>query len=376
MSEATTCPTTEYDVAVIGGGMLGSAFAWGLSRAGQRCIVFDEGDNAIRTARGNFGLVWVQSKGEGMPAYAGWSLKASQLWPEFASELRERTGLDVSYVRGGFDIAANESELERSTARLRRIEAELGPGAYAYSILDQAELKAEIPEVGNVPGATYTEHDGHCNPLILLRAMHQDLQALGGIYRPGAPVSEARPLAGGGFEILGTGGKIMARAEKVIVAAGHGSQALAEPLGLDLPIHPDQGQVLVTEKVAPVLHHATSGVRQTDSGAFLLGPSSKTIGLDTRTDHETLASIAHRCMTIFPFLATLRLQRTWAALRVMTPDGCPVYQQSAQYPGAFSFACHSGVTLAACHALEVTQWVIDGAIPQSYDAFHPRRFHV
>ncbi len=44
----------DYDVAIIGGGLLGSAFGWGLASQGQRTVIFDEGDNAIRTARGNF----------------------------------------------------------------------------------------------------------------------------------------------------------------------------------------------------------------------------------------------------------------------------------------------------------------------------------
>ena len=67
----------DYDVAVIGGGLLGSAFGWGLTQRNLRTVIFDEGDNAIRTARGNFGLVWVQGKGLGMPEYARWSLSSS-----------------------------------------------------------------------------------------------------------------------------------------------------------------------------------------------------------------------------------------------------------------------------------------------------------
>ena len=67
-------PMKDYDVAIVGGGLLGSAFAYGLAVLGVRTIVLDEGDNAIRTARGNFGLVWVQGKGRGMPDYAQWSL--------------------------------------------------------------------------------------------------------------------------------------------------------------------------------------------------------------------------------------------------------------------------------------------------------------
>ncbi len=365
----------EVDVAIVGGGLLGSAFGWGLARAGQQCVVFDEGDNAVRTARGNFGLVWVQSKGLGMPDYAAWSLRSTDLWPAFADELRERTGIDLHYVRGGYDLAADEAELEQSVGRLRQIQSEMGSRAYDYEILDHAALKAEMPKIGSIPGATFTKHDGHCNPLLLLRALHQDMQAQGVIYKPSCPVAAVEAKAGG-YQLTDREGRPLARADKVIIAAGHGSPRLTNELGIDLPIHPDQGQVLVTEKVEPVMPHASSGVRQTDNGSFLLGASSKNIGIDTRTDLATLATIAKRCIRIFPFLGGLRLQRAWAALRVMTPDGFPVYQQSEDHPGVFSFACHSGVTLAACHALEVSRWIIDGAIPADYEVFHPRRFDV
>ncbi len=366
----------DYDVAIVGGGLLGSAFGWGMARAGQSCVVFDEGDNAIRTARGNFGLVWVQGKGAGMPAYAAWSMKSTQLWSGFAAELQDSTGMDLHYVKGGYDIAADEEEYRQSISRLRQIQDEMGSDAYAFEILDNAQLKSVMPLIGDVPGAIYTEHDGHCNPLILLRALHQDMQKRGAQYRPNSPVAEVRPQTGGGYELVDQTGQTVASAARVIISAGHGSTRLTEPLGIDLPIYADQGQVLVSEKVVPIMQYPTAGVRQTDNGSFLLGVSSKDVGLDTSTDLTTLAAIAKRCIRIFPFLARLRLQRAWGALRVMTPDGCPVYQQSATYPGVFSFACHSGVTLAACHALEVTKWIIDGDIPAAFEVFHPGRFHV
>jgi len=63
----------EADVAVVGGGLVGAAIAWGLARAGTRVVVLDEGDVAFRASRGNFALVWVQSKGLGMPEYAAWT---------------------------------------------------------------------------------------------------------------------------------------------------------------------------------------------------------------------------------------------------------------------------------------------------------------
>ena len=55
--------TTDWDALVIGGGMVGMAVAYGLAKQGERVALLDEGDDAYRAARGNFGLVWVQGKG-------------------------------------------------------------------------------------------------------------------------------------------------------------------------------------------------------------------------------------------------------------------------------------------------------------------------
>ena len=60
----------DHDIAVIGGGVVGMSVAFGLVRRGRRVIVFDEGDHAFRASRGNFGLVWVQGKGDGLHDYA------------------------------------------------------------------------------------------------------------------------------------------------------------------------------------------------------------------------------------------------------------------------------------------------------------------
>ena len=79
---------------------------------------------------------------------------------------------------------------------------------------------------------------------------------------------------------------------------------------------------------------------------------------------------------MLPPLARARMVRAWGALRPMTPDEFPAYAQSAACPGAFVAACHSGVTLAAVHARELARAIAEGALPDSWSAFHPRRFDV
>jgi glycine/D-amino acid oxidase-like deaminating enzyme len=76
----------------------------------------------------------------------------------------------------------------------------------------------------------------------------------------------------------------------------------------------------------------------------------------------------------FPALGDVKLVRAWGALRVMSPDGFPIYQQSATCPGAYVVTCHSGVTLAAAHALRVAPWIAKDLAPAGIEHFSGERF--
>ena len=222
----------DYDIAIIGGGLLGSAFGWGLASRDQRTVVFDEGDNAIRTARGNFGLVWVQGKGVGMPEYAKWSLDSALEWTGFAERLERETGIDIHYERrGGFVICLNDEEMQSNVDQLETLRRESGERGYEFETLKYSELRKRIPIIGKVSGATYCPHDGHCNPLKLLRALHTGYLNRGGQYQPWTKITEINPRDGGGFLLSTAEGQSVASAEKIIVAAGHGSPELANRLG-------------------------------------------------------------------------------------------------------------------------------------------------
>ena len=365
-----------YDVVVIGAGLVGGSIAYGLARAGQRVAVLDEEDATYRASRGNFGLVWVQGKGVGRPEYARWSRASSERWFELSEALTGDCGLAPCYGRpGGVIPALSEDELSDLDSMLTGLRRAAGNAGYDYEILDSARIRELLPACGpEVVGGAFSPYDGHANPLKLMRGLHASLAVHGADYLTGARAGGICALAGGGFDI-GTGrGTITAG--KVVIAAGHGSKALGAMVGLDVPVHPEHGQILVTERAGPLLDHPTLGVRQTDEGSFLLGASQEERGFDTSVLTGTSRDIAHRAVRTFPCLAALRVVRTWGALRVMTPDGFPIYDQSKTHPGVFVFTCHSGVTLAANHALEVSRWVIEGEIPGEMACFSTDRFSV
>ena len=59
-------------ILVIGGGVIGTAVGYGLAELGAQVNLLDQGGSTPNASRGNFGLVWVQSKGLGMLRYAEW----------------------------------------------------------------------------------------------------------------------------------------------------------------------------------------------------------------------------------------------------------------------------------------------------------------
>lgn len=366
---------TTSDLIVIGGGLVGTAIAYGAARQGARVTVLDEGDDALRASRGNFGLVWVQGKGFGMAPYARWTLGSARLWPQLRDALRDETGIDVCLRQpGGFHLCFSDEEMQARRERLQSIQDALH-GDYPFEMLDARELARRLPGVGPaVAGASYTPMDGHTNPLKLLRALHAACQARGVriVGRHGA--QSITPEAGGFTVHAGAGGKARFAAPRVVLAAGLGNRKLAAEVGLHAPVAPNRGQVLIGERATPFLDFPTTYVRQTDEGTIQLGDSMEDVGFDDGTTADVLAQIARRGVRSFPALAGLKLVRAWGALRVMSPDGFPIYQESAACPGAFVTTCHSGVTLAAAHALLVAPWVAGGDRPAGIDVFAGDRF--
>ena len=365
-----------FDVAVIGGGLVGSSIAWGLASAGRKVGVLDEGDVADRASRGNFALVWVQNKGIGMPRYSAWTQRSASAWTAFADMLLVQTGIDVAYRKpGGFHMALSDGELAHRAAQLARLHAQPGVPPYEYEILDHAAVKAMLPEIGpQVVGASFSRLDGHCNSLKLLRALNAGMQQLGAAYLPEHRVDSIAHEAGE-FRLATSRGTI--GAHRIVLAAGIGNARLGPMVGLEVPVRPQRGQLIVTEKTAPFLHYPVSTVRQTDEGGVMLGDSQEEAGADPTVGQPVISVLADRAVRMFPRLATLNIVRTWAALRVMTQDGFPIYDQSRQCPGAFVATCHSGVTLAAAHALMLAPLIAAGELPADpFETFSARRFDV
>jgi glycine/D-amino acid oxidase-like deaminating enzyme len=364
----------EHDFIVIGGGVIGPAVAFGLARLGCDVVLLDEGDAARRAARGNFGLIWVQGKGLGCPTYAQWTRRSAELWPQLAAELGELTGIDLGYRQnGGGHLCLDEAGLADRTEAMARLRDQQN-GVFAFETVTGAALADLFPGISSaVAGAIFCPHDGQVDPLALYRALRVAFARRGGHYRPGFAVRRLHGV-GDGIEVETDGQRVTGR--QVIIAAGLGSKPLAATVGIDLPIAPQRGQLLITERLPPLFDRPTTIVRQTHQGTIQIGDTHEDVGFDHATTLPELTRMAAQAVTCFPSLGRAKVVRGWGCLRIMTPDGWPIYERSADHPSVFAAVAHSGVTLAAAHAYDFAAAMATGDIPDQLAPLSGNRFHV
>lgn len=364
----------DADVIIIGAGVVGAALAYGIARQGQRVIMLDGRDRDFRAARANFGLVWVQGKGSDNPDYAQLSMDSANLWPTFRGELSAVCETAIDYARpGGLvfclgekDFAARSDLICRSHNQKSESHTEMLERGALERLLQAVKLGADVT------GASYCKLDGHVNPLHLYSALLRALPKLGGQVRFRYPVDRITPV-NGGYRV-GSAGQELA-APRIIVAAGLSTQALTAPLGFDVPVHSERGQILVTERLAPILPYPASGLRQTADGTVMIGATNEKIG-NTAVSVDAAITLAKKAQRIVPALGSVRLVRQWGGLRVLSPDKAPIYAESTRHPGLFAAVCHSGVTLAAVHAQIVGPAMARGSLPSTLAAFSNGRFNV
>jgi len=371
----------KVDIIVVGGGMMGAATALGLVREGAgKVIMFDEQLPSQRLSRGNFGLTWFMCKGANNPVYARWSRMATMLWPEFAAKLEEESGYNVELEWNGGALHAIGDEqfkaYSESVDNLKKVCSEEGLD-YPARMVDRSEFAAMIPgmKLGEeVTGAMYSPEQGHVNPLTLLAALRSAFLKKGGVYHGGLSVSMLDPNGDGSTTVRTSQGDY--QCTKLVLAAGHGTSRLMAGLGQKLNVYPQRGQLIVSERAKRVLPFPILAVRQTMDGTFMIGLSTEDTAHDAAVTVEAMKSQAANAIKLFPELAKINWVRGWGALRVMTPDGGPIYDRLTDHKNIYVLAGHSAVSLAPLKTKHIASWILEKDEAPQILHFSNGRFNV
>ena len=111
-------------------------------------------------------------------------------------------------------------------------------------------------------------------------------------------------------------------------------------------------------------------------GTFMIGLSTEDTAHDAHVTVEAMKSQAANAIRLFPQLAKLNWVRGWGAVRVMTPDGVPIYDQLADHKNIYILAGHSAVSLAPLKTNQIASWILGKEKAPQISHFSNGRFNV
>jgi glycine/D-amino acid oxidase-like deaminating enzyme len=310
--------TQPYDIAIIGGGIMGCGAALRVSQGGMRPIVLDSSDLGQGASGVNAGTLSLQIKRVRLMPYA---LKGHAEW--------EAIGDAVGFRKtGGYTVAFTEREAELLHER-QTLKAEAGA---PITFVSNNALRAAEPNLSHkVRAASYCPDDGYANSSLTGQYYRARLRASGIDYSERSAVTSIARSAGV-FELVTVRGVV--RARRVLLAAGAWLKPLAALLDVDLPVQARINTVSVTERMPPltstVIGHATGllTMKQKANGTVLVGGGWQGRGTPQEGRGEVLSSSVVPNLALaqytLPELARARVLRSWTGFEANVPDFYPL----------------------------------------------------
>lgn len=367
----STAPRRKsYDVVVVGGGIVGLACAWRAADRGLSVLVLDRDAPAAGASGVAAGMLAPVTEAEfGEESLLELNLESARLWPAFAAELAERSGIDVRYRETGALVVAADRDDAEELRRLHAFQRSLGLDAEWLAARDCRDLEPGLSP--RVRGAILAPQDHQVDPHAVVRALVAALEAAGGELAAG---SEARAVEPGCVSIDGRS----IAAERILVAAGCWSGALAE-----LPVRPVKGQVLSLRARAAgapalaerIVRTPRCYVIDRGDGRVVLGATVEEQGFDATVTAEGAYRLLEAAFEVLPEVMELELVAAHAGLRPGSPDNAPLIG-AADLEGVFVATGHhrNGVLLAPITAAAVAGLLTGADAPDSVQAFAPDRF--
>jgi sarcosine oxidase subunit beta len=375
------------DAVIIGAGVIGVSIAFHLARLGIKPLVIEKNDPAAGSSGACDGLIFLQSKKPGL--HLKLALKSRKQF----DRLREQLGAGIEFkASGGMCLIESESEL----AAMQRFVEEQRRSDLQVDLIDGDEVRRREACISkNVIAATFSELDAQVNPYALTFAFLRAAESAGARILTGVEVKGIEVVSGKATGVLTCTGRVSAPV--VVNAAGSLAAEVGRLAGLEIPITPRRGQILVTAAVPPLLRHclisaqyvaakfhpelaATGGMgfslEQADSGNILIGSTREFVGFDRRTTFEGIRTIARRIVPVVPALARVPVIRTFGGLRPYTPDGLPILGRVAGLEGFIMAAGHEGdgIALSAITGELIADLIATGRTQFPLDAFRLERF--
>jgi len=332
----------ETDIAVIGGGVIGLLTACLLAKNGCSVTIIEQSQVASESSWAGGGILSPLYPWRYSAAVNHLASRSQQLYPGLVDGLRSSTGVDPQFVQCGmlinkFDV----DDLGYEWLNNNQIDYFNADEMANKNVPFEVEEFLFLPKIAQIRNPRFAQSLKKWAEQLgveifshwqIDRVAHQSSQ----------------------FNLESEKGKVISR--QLIVCAGAWSAGLLKQLGIDLPIKPVRGQMLLY-KATPeflssmILSEGHYIIPRLD-GHVLVGSTMEDVGFDKQTTsqaRELLESFIERTL---PELQKYPVEKHWAGLRPGSPDGVPFISSHPSIENLYVNTGHfrNGVVMAPASA--------------------------
>lgn len=395
------------DIIIAGGGVIGMAIAYYLSKESDRSITVIDQKKPGNASWASAGGLWPIGESVGLgcgviffktlskqrrekpndiietarphqlpDCFLNYSLVSNAMFPSLRDELKEHSGVDFKFEKTGLKFLMYDDD---DVAYAKQIQDGIPHLKDQLLWQDQQQLHEDEPYVSrDAIGSLTFKPDHQVNPYLLVQAFRDGAQKNGVKMVENAEIID---IVMQKSRVTGVKTKQQKyNCSLLINAAGSWAAQLADMIGINLPVAPIKGQVIVSERLPPIMKSCISTsdcyIAQKDNGEVLIGSTTEIKGFDTNCTYPELRSLASGAIKALPMLGSVGIKRTWVGLRPGSPDELPIFGGVAGIEGYMNACGHfrTGIVSSPITGRIITDLVMGKKPPIDITPFLYERF--
>lgn len=363
------------EIVVVGAGVVGLTTALKLAERGVSVTLLDRQQAGREASWAGAGMLPPGNPANPATPEARLRSYSHALWPEFAADLADRTGIVTGYhLCGAIEVCSrdNLNEFQQQEAQWQaegvRVER-LSANEIQRHVADmdgQFEHAIFLPDFGQVRNPRYLKA---LKAACLQRGVEilEHVHALE-IRQYDDRISEVRV------------GDRRLQFDRICFAAGAWTASLLQPLGFSIPVKPVRGQIVQLQLPAQpfrcVIELGRRYLVPRRDGLILIGSTEEDAGFAKHTTTEGVAGLLDFAKSLIPSLAHAEVVHTWAGLRPGSPDELPLLGRVPGFSNAYIGAGHfrSGLQMSPATGTILADLMLGDTPAISLDGFHADRF--
>ena len=365
------------DILIIGAGVIGLSIARELHKKGFRKIaILEKGKIGREASFAAAGMLAVQSETDKPDDFFYFCNESNKLYPQFADELLDETGVDIELDREGtLYLAFNERDENELRERFEW-QKKAGLNVEKLSAIETHKFEPFVSP--DILGSLFFPNDRQVENRKLIHALEKYAEFSGIEIRENC---EVKNLLIENDKIVGAENETEKFfAEKVVLATGAWTSLIkAESFALP-EVKPVRGQIIEFQTAKrlfqKVIYSPRGYLVPRQDGRILTGATVEDSGFDKTISGFATEFLRENALEIAPNLANLKIHDQWVGLRPFVSDGLPVLGEISEIESLFIATAHyrNGILLAPITAKILAEKIAEDKNSEFFEKFSPHRF--